>query len=124
MQFDDATDYLNNAVEYLDKAVSTLANDNNEDLYNATWHARAELECFTIILALGLEDDVEKSGMLKRARVSSKDKKKDILLTSAQNFLNSTADAFEKKNLEDALMYGWKAKEMLAALIRLIESES
>ncbi|MFX0068709.1 MAG: hypothetical protein ACFE7I_06520 [Candidatus Hodarchaeota archaeon] len=124
MQSDDATDYLNNAVEYLDKAVSTLANDNNEDLYNATWHARAELECFTIILALGLEDDVEKSGMLKRARVSSKDKKKDILLTSAQNFLNSTADAFEKKNLEDALMYGWKAKEMLAALIRLIESES
>lgn len=124
MQSDDATDYLNNAVEYLDKAVSTLANDNNEDLYNATWHARAELECFTIILALGLEDDVEKSGMLKRARVSSKDKKKDILLTSAQNFLNSTTDAFEKKNLEDALMYGWKAKEMLAALIRLIESES
>ncbi|MFX1597610.1 MAG: hypothetical protein ACFFC5_00885 [Promethearchaeota archaeon] len=124
MQSDDATDYLNNAVEYLDKAVSTLANDNNEDLYNATWHARAELECFTIILALGLEDDVEKSGMLKRARVSSKDKKKDILLTSAQNFLNNTTDAFEKKNLEDALMYGWKAKEMLAALIRLIESES
>jgi len=124
MQFDDATDYLNKAVEYVDKAVSILANDNNAGIYDATWHARAELECFTIILALELEDDVEKSGMLKRARVSSKDKKKDVLLTSAQDFLNSTTDAFGKKNLEDALMYGWKAKEMLGALIRLIESKS
>ncbi|MFX0096648.1 MAG: hypothetical protein ACFE7E_02685 [Candidatus Hodarchaeota archaeon] len=124
MQFDDATNYLKKALEYVDKAASNLANNNNAGLYDAIWHARAELECFAIILTLGLEDDVEKSGMLKRGRVSSKDKEEDLLLTSAQNFLNNATDAFEKKNIKDALIYGWKAKEMLAALIRLIESKS
>lgn len=123
MQFDDADNYLNKASEHVDKAISILADDDDTGIYDAAWHARSELECFTIILALKLEDVVEKLEMLKRVRVSSKDKKKDVLLASARNLLNSSTEAFGKNDFEDALRHSWRAKEMLAALVRLIESE-
>lgn len=124
MKFDDADDYLNKASKHVDKAISNLADDDNTGIYDAAWHARSELESFTIILALKLEDDVEKPEMLKRVRVSSKNRKKDMLLASAQNLLNNSTEAFGKKDFEEALKYSWRAKEMLTALIRLIESKS